>query len=125
MAENLAVDNVSPSSKLIAQPKYSGNDYDVYALVAGTLGGSTLLMCMTYNLALYCLPILPLVLGIITLRNVHRSVDAKRSRNLAWIGIVGGGLGTLFTLAMIAFFILYFVFVFTVFVNMIPPSPRH
>ncbi len=124
MAENLPVDNSSSSSNLVPQQKYSGNDYDVYALVAGTLGGSTLLLCMSYNLALYCLPILPLVLGIITLRNAHLSVDPKRSRNLAWLGIIGGGLGTLFTLALIAFFILYFVFVFTVFVNMIPPSPR-
>lgn len=123
MAENLPVNNPSPSSNLVPQQKYSGNDYDVYALVAGTLGGSTLLMCMTYNMALYCLPILPLVLGIITLRNAHLSVDQRRTRNLAWLGIIGGGLGTFLTLAFIALFILYCAFI-VVFMNMIPPSPQ-
>ena len=95
--------------------KYSGNDNDLFAVVAATLGGSTLLMCMSFNMALYCLPLVPFILGIIALRKASTSVDPQRTRNLAWLGIAGGGAGILFLLAMIALMILYFVFIFGVF----------
>ena len=97
------------------EKKYTGNDYDLYAIIAGTLGGSTLLMCMSFNMALYCLPLVPFILGIIALRQANKSVDPQRSRNLAWLGIAGGGAGILFLLAMIALMFLYFVFIFGVF----------
>ena len=90
MAENPSTENsLQPSSGATPQQKYSGNNYDVYALVAGALGGSSLLMCISFNMALYCLPFVPLVLGIIALRKAKESVDPNRTRNLAWVGIAG------------------------------------
>ncbi|MGE5140245.1 MAG: hypothetical protein ACM3JD_12340, partial [Rudaea sp.] len=102
-----------PGPQVPAQPplvtqEYRGNQYDVYSLIAGTLGGATLAMCVSGNLLLYCLPVAPLVLGIIALRRAPTSVDPQRTRNLAWIGIAGGGLGTLLTLCMLMFLVAYF-----------------
>ena len=92
--------------------KYSGNNNDLFAIVAATLGGSSLLMCMSFNSAFYCLPLVPFILGIVALRNANTSVDPQRTRNLAWLGIAGGGAGILFLLAMIALMALYFIFIF-------------
>lgn len=125
MAENPPVaTSIQPSTETAPKEKYSGNRYDLYALVAGTLGGSSLLMCLSFNMALYCLPIVPLALGIIALRKSSQSVDPNRARNLAWVGIAGGGLGTLFTLAIIAFFVLYMVFIFAMIANFSQSIPR-
>ena len=62
------------------EKKYAGNDYDLYAVVAGTLGGSTLLMCISFNMALYCLPLVPFILGIVALRKASASVDPKLAK---------------------------------------------
>ena len=101
-------------AKLEIKPeaKYSGNNNDLFAIVAATLGGSSLLMCMSFNMALYCLPLVPFILGIVALRKASTSVDPARTRNLAWLGIAGGGAGILFLLAMIVLMLLYFVFIF-------------
>ena len=106
------------------EKKYSGNDYDLYAVVAGTLGGSTLLMCMSFNMALYCLPIVPLILGIIALRKASASVDPQRTRNLAWLGIAGGGMGMLFLLAMIVLMVGYLLFFIAMFGIAIQAAPQ-
>jgi hypothetical protein len=101
--------------KVVPEKKYTGNDYDLYAVIAATLGGSSLLMCMSFNMALYCLPLVPFILGIVALRKASTSVDPARTRNLAWLGIAGGGMGILFLLAMIVLMLLYFVFIFGIF----------
>ncbi|MDE3088570.1 MAG: hypothetical protein KGJ80_04210 [Chloroflexota bacterium] len=125
MAENPSTETlVEPGGSSTAQQRYSGNDYDVYALVAGTLGGSSLLMCVSFNTALYCLPVIPLILGIIALRKASQSVDPNRTRKLAWLGIAGGGLGTLFVLVLIAIFVLYFAFIFAVIASSIQSGSR-
>jgi hypothetical protein len=104
---------------------YHGNKYDLYALVAGTLGGTVIAMCASGNLLWYCLPIAPLVLGIIAMRNARTSLDPLRTRNLAWIGIAGGGLGTLLLICMFAFFALYFSFIIAALVVAFQSAPRH
>ena len=98
----------------VPEKKYTGNDYDLYAVVAGTLGASTLLMCLSFNMAFYCLPLAPFILGIIALRKANTSVDPQRTRNLAILGIAGGGMGLLFLLAMILFMVVYFIFIFAI-----------
>ncbi len=100
--------NVPPP---LVTEQYRGNQYDVYSLLAATLGGTVLLFCLSAGYGIYCLPIVPLVLGIIALRKAHTSVDPQRTRNLALVGIAGGGLGTLLALCMIMFFVLYFSFI--------------
>ncbi len=104
--------------------QYRGNQYDIYSLLGATLGGTVLALCFSANFAFYCLPIVPLVLGIIALRNAHASVDPQRTRNLAWVGIAGGGLGTLLTICMIMFFVLYFGFIFLAITSGLPSVPR-
>ncbi|MGB8644139.1 MAG: hypothetical protein WCF84_02805 [Anaerolineae bacterium] len=112
-----------PAPPLITQ-EYRGNQYDLYSLLAGTLGGATLLMCFSGGIAYYCLPIVPLVLGIIALRRANTAADPRRTRNLAWIGIAGGGIGTLLLLVMIAFFVLYLGIIFAVIGSGIQSLPR-
>ncbi len=112
---------VMPSA---APSAYQGNKYDVYALTAGTLGGTALALCFSGNFLLYCLPVVPLVLGIVALRNARSAVDPQRTRNLAWLGIAGGGLGTLLTLFMILLIILYFGFIFAVIMASLQSVPR-
>jgi hypothetical protein len=109
----------------ITLPNYHGNKYDLYALVAGTLGGTVLAMCVSGNFLLYCLPIAPLVLGVLALRNAPTSLDPQRTRNLAWIGIAGGGLGTLLTIVLIAIIALYFCFLAAVFANIYRSAPQN
>ncbi len=92
--------------------EYRGNQYDLYSLLGATLGGATLLMCVSGGFAYYCLPIVPLVLGIIALRKANIAADPQRTRNLAWVGIAGGGIGTLLIICMLALFVLYFGFIF-------------
>ncbi len=93
--------------------EYRGNQYDLYSLLAGTLGGATLLMCVSGGMAYYCLPIVPLVLGIIALRKAGTAADPGRTRTLAWLGIAGGGIGTLLLILMAVLLIVYFAFIFT------------
>lgn len=106
-------------------PEYRGNKYDLYAMVAGTLGGTALAMCASANVILYCLPVVPLVLGLIALKNARTSVDPQRTRNLAWLGIAGGGLGTLLTLCLLAFIAIYIAILFVGFIAMMQSVQRH
>ncbi len=115
--------NASVPPPLVTE-QYRGNQYDIYSLLAGTLGGTVLLLCFSANMGFYCLPIIPLVLGIIAYRNAHTSVDPQRTRNLALVGIAGGGLGTLLALCMIVFFVLYLSFIFTMIMAGLSTVPR-
>ncbi len=105
-----------PPSPPLPLKEYQGNQYDLYSLLAGVLGGSTLLMCISGGMAYYCLPIVPLILGIIALRRAKTAADPQRTRTLAWVGIAGGGLGTLFLLLMLVLLVLYFAFIFSIIV---------
>ncbi len=113
--------NVPPP---VVTEQYRGNQYDVYSLLAATLGGTVLALCFTANVAFYCLPIVPLVLGLVALRNARTSVDPQRTRNLAWIGIAGGGVGTLLALCMILFVVLYFGVIFAAILGGLSSAPR-
>ena len=115
----------SANSTTSPSQDYHGNKYDLYALVAGTLGGTVLAMCASGNFLWYCLPIAPLVLGIIALRNARTSLDPLRTRNLAWIGIAGGSVGTLLLLCMLALLATYFVVIFGAIFASILSVPRH
>jgi hypothetical protein len=125
MDEPQALTPESNIASTIPSQDYRGNKYDLYALVAGTLGGTVIAMCASGNLLWYCLPIAPLVLGIVALRNYRTSLDPQRTRNLAWLGIAGGGLGTLLLVCIIVFFALYFSAIIAVIIASISQSaPR-
>jgi len=90
---------------------FMGNSYDLMSVVAVTLGGMMLFTCFTCNLGYYCLPFIPVILGIIALISAKDSVDPERTKLLSWIGI---GSGAFFIIIGILAFIAYFAFLFFV-----------
>ena len=66
---------------------FMGNTYDLASMGALASGVLLLVMCLTCNMGLYCLPIVPLVLGIIGLVTAQQAVDEERTRLWSWIGL--------------------------------------
>ena len=90
---------------------FMGNSYDLMSVVAVTLGGMILFTCLTCNFGYYCLPFIPVILGIIALISAKDSVDPERTKLLSWIGI---GSGAFFIIIGLLAFIAYFAFLFFV-----------
>jgi hypothetical protein len=90
---------------------FMGNSYDLMSVVAVTLGGMILFTCFTCNFGYYCLPFIPVILGIIALISAKDSVDPERTKLLSWIGI---GSGAFFIIIGLLAFIAYFAFLFFV-----------
>jgi hypothetical protein len=88
---------------------FMGNNYDLTAVVAVTVGGVVLLSCFTCNMGWYCLPFIPIILGIITLVSAQDSVDPERTKLLSWISIGSGAAIIILAALMI---IAYFLFIF-------------
>ncbi len=84
---------------------FMGNSIDLTALLA--LGSSLmmLLICLSCGYMIYCLPAVPLILGIIGLFSAQKSADPKRTRTWSWIGVGSGGVMISF---IVLFFLLYF-----------------
>ena len=88
---------------------FFGNSYDLTAVVAVTIGGVVLLTCATCNMGYYCLPFVPLILGIVGLVAAKDAVDPDRTKLLSWISVgIGGAIFLLIILAMMAYFALFF-----------------
>jgi len=106
---NEKIDTVDPvkveDSPAEAAATLHGNAYDLTALGALASGGLLLFLCLTCNMGFYCLPFLPLILGVIGIVGAKRAVDRKQSQTMAWVGL---GSGLLVILMMIAGVILYF-----------------
>jgi hypothetical protein len=81
---------------------YRGNVFDISALVALATGLLTLFICGSMGYALYCLPLFPLILGIVGLATARKSVDPERTRLLSWVSVGAGGVILLIALAFIA-----------------------
>lgn len=90
---------------------FMGNNYDLTAVVAVTVGGVVLLSCFTCNIGWYCLPFIPIILGIITLVSAQDSVDPERTKLLSWISIGSGAAIIILAALMI---VAYFLFLFFV-----------
>jgi hypothetical protein len=84
---------------------FQGNTYDLAAVVGVTIGGVTLLSCVSLGLATYCLPLLPVILGVIGLVAAKDSVNPERTRLLSWISIGSGGIILLLILALVVVYI--------------------
>jgi hypothetical protein len=82
-----------------------GNAYDLTAVGALASGGILLFMCLTCNMGFYCLPFLPLILGVIGVISAKRAVNREQSQAMAWVGL---GSGVLVILLILAGVILYF-----------------
>ncbi len=91
---------------------FLGNGVDLAALGALAAGVLVLLTCLTCGLSFYCLPVVPLLLGIIGLVLARTSVDAARTRLWSWIGIGSGGLAVLLAIfAVVGYFFFIFVMI--------------
>ncbi|MBN1248957.1 MAG: hypothetical protein JXC32_14955 [Anaerolineae bacterium] len=75
---------------------FRGNTYDLSALGAFAGGILVLVSCLTCGQAFYCLPVIPLILGLIGLVMAKDAVDEERTRLWSWLGIGGSGLALLF-----------------------------
>ena len=88
---------------------FRGNTYDLAALGALTSGVIVLFSCLTCNMGVYCLPLLPLVLGLIGLLSARQSVEEERTRLWSWLGIAAGGFIVLLTIAGVVLYIAFIV----------------
>lgn len=79
---------------------FMGNSYDLTSMGALASGLMVLLSCLTCNQFAYCLPCLPLILGIIGLVMAKQAVDEERTRTWSWIGI--GSTGVILVLLALA-----------------------
>ncbi len=95
----------------LAMPEatFKGNTYDLAALGALTSGVVVLFSCLTCNMGFYCLPLLPLVLGLIGLLSARQSVEEERTRLWSWLGIAAGGFITLLIVAGIVLYVAFIV----------------
>ncbi len=88
---------------------FKGNSYDLAALGALTSGVIVLFSCVTCGMGLYCLPIVPLVLGLIGLLSARQAVEEERTRLWSWLGIAAGGFILLLTVAGVVLYIAFVV----------------
>jgi len=92
-----------------AEITFQGNNYDLMSVVGVTTGGIALLTLGTCGLGTYCLPFLPILLGVIGLVVAKDSIDPDRTKRFSWISIGAGGI--LFAL-IIMFVALYIGIIF-------------
>lgn len=90
---------------------YQGNSTDLSAI--GALASSILLLftCLTCGSGVYCLPIVPLVLGLIGVFGAKRSVNKEQTQIFSWIGIGAGGLSILMIVAAIVAYLAFVLFI--------------
>jgi hypothetical protein len=88
---------------------FMGNTYDLTAL--GALVSALLLVfiCFSCNIGIYCLPFIPLLLGLIGVFTARQAVDRQRTAVMSWIGI---GAGALTLLMIFVGVVLYFGLIF-------------
>ncbi|MBU0491404.1 MAG: hypothetical protein KKA73_28340 [Chloroflexi bacterium] len=101
---------------------WTGNIYDLAGL--GALAGGLLsaFLCLTMTYGAYCLPLLPLILGIVGVAAARRAEDEQRTRTFAWIGLgIGGGVLVLLVLCVLSY-VLFYVFVMGSVLMLAPPE---
>ena len=69
-----------------------------------------LFSCFTCNLGYYCLPFVPIILGIIGLVAAKDSVDPERTKLLSWLSVGSGAIILLLIFLFIALYIGFIVF---------------
>ncbi len=96
---------------------YRGNSHDLYGAIAAAIGVISLLSCFG---GIYCLPIVGGILGAIAYFNADQSLDARRTRTMGLIGMIVGGLLTIFLFAILA---LYGAIFFAAFTSALSSTP--
>jgi hypothetical protein len=101
----------APTSR--PEPTFLGNANDLTAVVSAASAGILLLCCATGGYGMYCLPIVPIVLGLLAVMNANQSVDPVRTRRWGWISVgVGGAIFVFIIIAMILLVLLYAVIIY-------------
>lgn len=111
------VSDVHPSQDALSSgPRvtFRGNSYDLVSLVSLATGGLILFTCLTCNLGYYCMPIIPMALGLVGVLSAHQAVDARRTRLWSWLGIAAGGLMLLLILVVVALYVGFIVLLIAV-----------
>jgi hypothetical protein len=89
---------------------FQGNSYDLASVIGVTAGALVLFSCFTCNLGYYCLPIVPIILGIIGLVAAKDSVDPERTKLLSWLSVGSGAIILLLIFLFVALYIGFIVF---------------
>jgi FtsH-binding integral membrane protein len=79
---------------------FMGNTYDLAALGALASGVLVLLSCVTCNMSFYCLPFIPLLLGLVGIFSAREAVDEERTKLWSWFG-AGAGVVVLMGLILV------------------------
>jgi len=69
---------------------FMGNAYDLTALGALASGLLVLFLCTTCSMGFYCLPFIPLALGLVGIIASRNAVDRQRTVTFSWIGLAIG-----------------------------------
>ena len=104
-SENKIGENLLPGDVPAGKPQvtFMGNTIDLSALSAVMASAIVAFSCLTCNVGYYCLPLIPLLLGIVGLVAAREAVDEQRTRWMSWVGVgVGGGIFALLMVAIIA-----------------------
>jgi hypothetical protein len=105
-------ETATSETKSSARPTvtFQGNNYDLMSVVGITIGGVVLLSCATCNFGFYCLPFVPIGLGVIGLAMAKESVDPDRTRLLSWLSVGSGAVILALLVAGIALYIFFIIF---------------
>jgi hypothetical protein len=93
---------------------FKGNNYDLMSVAGVSVAGATLFTCGTCGFGFYCLPIVPIIFGAIGLLSLKESVDPHRTKQLSLVSIGVGSVFVLMVLAFFMFYAVYFAFIFFV-----------
>lgn len=106
--------NDTPLPEAGSRPEitFMGNSYDMASVVGVTTGAVVLLSCATCNLGYYCLPFIPILLGIVGLVSAKDSVDPQRTKLLSWLSLGSGAVVLLLIFLFIVAYIGLLIFVF-------------
>ena len=103
---------VTPTAPGPAGPKitFQGNTTDLASLGALATGVLMLISCLTCNTGAYCLPLVPIVLGLVGLLQAGQAVDPERARRWSWLGIAAGALIIFLVLTLVLLYVAFIVF---------------
>jgi hypothetical protein len=102
----------APISEISSRPgiTFQGNSYDLTAVIGVTIGAVVVLSCATCGMSFYCLPFIPIILGIIGLAAAKDSVDPDRTKLLSWFSVGSGAAILLLMFVFVALYVGFIVF---------------
>ena len=79
-----------PSEMSEEATTFRGKTADMLSLGALITGLITLFACLTGGVGVYCLPLIPVGLGVGALLMLRDAVDKDRTRSWSWVGLGAG-----------------------------------